>query len=141
MIIINNSTLNKVQMSMLKMSTKMLISGRKRFVNFLRSQQSYNLTIVCKMIVWSRRNFFVKEFFQFVDGLGLDGLIRLKTFYRFSPLSVKLQFFYCMQNYRMIKAKLFCQKLLLMQSTMRSRRSKTWFVGNTNLKIILTWSL
>jgi len=38
---------NVIEMSMLKMSTTMLISGRKRFVNFLRSQQSYNLTIVC----------------------------------------------------------------------------------------------
>jgi hypothetical protein len=42
---------NVIEMSMLKMSTTMLISGWKRFVNFLRSQQSYNLTIVCKMTV------------------------------------------------------------------------------------------
>ena len=52
-----------------------------------------------------------------------------ETFCCFSPFSFKLQASNCMQNDRMVKAELFCQKLLSIQSTMRSRRSKTWFVG------------
>ena len=72
MIIKNSSTLSKLRMSMLKIST--FLSEKinwqkwvKRFVNFLRSRLSYNFTIICKMTVWSRRNFFVKELFQFID--------------------------------------------------------------------------
>ncbi len=42
-----------------------------------------------------------------------------------------------MQNDRMVKAKLFCQKLLSIKSTIRSRQSKTWFVGNVNLNNLL----
>ena len=57
--------LNKIQMSMLKMSTTMISFGRKRFVNFLSSRKSYNLSIVCKMTVWLGQNFFVKNICRF----------------------------------------------------------------------------
>jgi hypothetical protein len=50
---------------------------------------------------------------------------KLETFCCFSPVSFELQASNCMQNDRMVQAKLFCQKLLLMQLTIRSRRSKT----------------
>jgi hypothetical protein len=46
------------------------------------------------------------------------------TFCQFSQLSKELQFFNCMQNDHVFKAKLFCQKLLLMQSMMRPVQSK-----------------
>jgi S-adenosylmethionine:tRNA-ribosyltransferase-isomerase (queuine synthetase) len=41
-----------------------------------------------------------------------------ETFCQFSKLSEELQSFNCMQNDRVIKAKLFCQKHLSIQSTM-----------------------
>jgi hypothetical protein len=43
-----------------------------------------------------------------------------ETFCCFSPFSFELQASNCMQNDRMVKAKLFCQKLLSIQLTMRS---------------------
>ena len=61
----------------------------------------------------------------------------LETFCCFTPVSLELQASNCMQNDRMVKAKLFCQKLLSIKSTIRSRQSKTWFVGNVNLNNLL----
>jgi hypothetical protein len=46
-----------------------------------------------------------------------------RMFCQFSLLLIKLQFLYCMQNDRMIKAKLFCKKLLSIQNVYQSELS------------------